>query len=142
MVKHRQNHRNLGEYPIKYDSEGRKICQICSKILTGRMTKYCSNDCSHEMMVRNDHNSMKEEILKLRGWKCEKCKKETSRFDLILDHKIPIALGGEEFSKENVWLLCKECNKIKTAQDSKDIAKLRAEEKLLQSGQKLLVSTI
>lgn len=49
--------------------------------------------------------------------------------DLIGDHIIPIALGGDEWEINNIQTLCLECNKIKTAQDAKDIARLRDIEK-------------
>ncbi len=54
---------------------------------------------------------------------------------LILDHIKPIALGGEEFDEDNLQILCKACDKIKTRQDHKDIAKLRRKEKLEAKGQ-------
>lgn len=36
---------------------------------------------------------------------------------LIGDHILPIAMGGEEYEMDNVQTLCKECNKIKTKED-------------------------
>ena len=41
-----------------------------------------------------------------------------------------VALGGEEFDINNVQTLCIKCNKIKTRQDMKDIAKARKEERI------------
>ncbi len=49
--------------------------------------------------------------------------------NLFGDHIIPIALGGEEFDINNVQTFCLKCNKIKTSQDAKDIAKQRRIEK-------------
>lgn len=51
------------------------------------------------------------------------------RTNLIGDHIIPIALGGEEFDLNNVQTLCLTCNKIKTSKDLKNIAKQRRREK-------------
>ena len=116
----RENHQNLGSFAVKYNSEGKRICQICDKVLLPRCSKYCSNACQHIMLVRHSHNFLKAEVIKERGKVCEKCNLKTN--DLILDHKIPIAIGGEEFSKDNVWLLCKKCNKEKTKKDMFNIA--------------------
>lgn len=89
------------------------------------------------MFIRNDHNSLKAHLIRKRGSKCEKCGLETS--DLILDHKIPIAIGGPEFDENNVWLLCKKCDKEKTKRDQGKIAVGRKVEKVLTGGQTQLV---
>ena len=47
---------------------------------------------------------------------------------LILDHIIPIALGGAEFDRANLQILCIGCNKIKTRLDQAKIAMLRKTE--------------
>jgi 5-methylcytosine-specific restriction endonuclease McrA len=112
---HRETHRNLSNFPIKYNAEGKRICQICDKVLLPSCRKYCSDKCEQEMWVRNSHKSLKTRVIFERGEKCEQCGLATK--DLILDHKKPIAIGGEEFSKDNVWLLCKICNKEKTKKD-------------------------
>jgi hypothetical protein len=57
---------------------------------------------------------------------------------LIGDHIIPIALGGNEWDLENVQTLCLECNKIKTATDARDIAVIRRKEKNINKGQTFL----
>lgn len=43
----------------------------------------------------------------------------------VVDHILPIALGGQEFNLENLQLLCPECNAIKTAEDLARIAGAR-----------------
>lgn len=57
---------------------------------------------------------------------------------LIGDHIHPIALGGDEWSLDNVQTLCKECNKLKTKKDVGKIAKLRIREQFQRAGQKFL----
>jgi len=54
----------------------------------------------------------------------------------VVDHIIPIATGGEEWSLENLQTLCKDCNKIKTKNDMGDIARLRIKEQFERAGQK------
>ena len=120
MIKHRENHQNLGSFPIKHNSEGKRICQICDKVLPLSCRKYCSDVCQQIMLVRHSHKFLKADVIRERGEICEKCSLKTS--NLILDHKKPIAIGGEEFSKENVWLLCRKCNKEKTKKDMFNIA--------------------
>ncbi len=47
---------------------------------------------------------------------------------LILDHKNPIALGGAEFDRANLQILCIGCDKIKTRLDKGKIAMFRKTE--------------
>ena len=61
----------------------------------------------------------------------EKFERKEMRTNFIADHIIPIAIGGEEWEMDNVQTLCQVCNKIKTKQDQKDIAKARQIEKKL-----------
>jgi 5-methylcytosine-specific restriction endonuclease McrA len=57
---------------------------------------------------------------------------------LIADHITPIALNGEEWDINNLQTLCLNCNKKKTAQDAKEIAKARSIEKKKPKGQQTL----
>ena len=50
--------------------------------------------------------------------------------NLIGDHIIPIALGGDEFDLKNIQTLCLACNKIKTSKDLKDISLERKRERI------------
>jgi len=68
----------------------------------------------------NNQTTFKNRIIEERGYSCGHCEKvldQRIKGEVILDHKIPIALGGEEFSKDNVQLLCTICNKEKTLID-------------------------
>ncbi len=58
------------------------------------------------------------------------------------DHIHPIALGGDEWDINNIQTLCEQCNKAKTAQDIKEIAVLRVQEKNAAKGQKQLGQVI
>jgi 5-methylcytosine-specific restriction endonuclease McrA len=57
---------------------------------------------------------------------------------LIADHIIPIALGGDEWDINNIQTLCIKCNKKKTARDMADIAKLRSVEIVLKQNRRLV----
>jgi 5-methylcytosine-specific restriction endonuclease McrA len=54
---------------------------------------------------------------------------------LVGDHKLPIALGGEEWDINNIQTLCKECNKVKTRADQGKIAIQRRKDKMISKGQ-------
>ena len=58
---------------------------------------------------------------------------------LVVDHIKPIALGGGEFDRENLQVLCKWCNKIKTKNDMGKIARSNRLEKVIgKNGSTLL----
>ena len=137
MVKQRVGSINLGSIPQKRDSEGKLICLNCDKILKGRQQKYCGWDCSYEWIAKHNHSWMRSKLSKEKKYICDSCGKYCWTY-YILDHIKPIALGGEEFDEKNLQILCKECDKIKTRQDHKDIAELRRTEKKLEGGQTLL----
>lgn len=139
----------LDNFNPQKDSQGNKLCLNCSKMITTkRRRKYCSEDCAYEFFANHNHSVMRNWLVDKRGAICEKCGKKLTEKnnniswikweDIIIDHKIPIALGGEEFGEENLWILCQKCNKEKTKQDVKHIAEKRKEERLLSKGQKIL----
>lgn len=59
---------------------------------------------------------------------------------LVVDHIKPIALGGGEFDRSNLQILCQWCNKIKTANDMAMIAKDRRVVKTIGRNGKPLTS--
>lgn len=61
------------------------------------------------------HHSLKRHVIRERGNECAWCGGHF--LDIILDHKIPICLGGEQYDLMNVQLLCKSCNNSKTKFD-------------------------
>lgn len=60
---------------------------------------------------------------------CNKCKFVFGPKELIGDHIVPIALGGLQWEMENIQTLCVGCDKMKTRDDHKLIAKARRAEK-------------
>ena len=73
---------------------------------------------------------MRNYCLERDRYTCKKCGYATHKSQLIGDHIIPIALGGDEWDPKNVQTLCIDCDKIKTIQDQKDIAIQRRKEKI------------
>ena len=51
--------------------------------------------------------------------------------NLIADHIIPIALGGDEWDLNNIQTLCRKCNSKKTSDDLKKINLARKNQKTL-----------
>ena len=106
----------------------------------------CSKECSDEYYGNNGFTGrvvyswadVRKKAFKRDNWTCVKCKRKFPYSELIGDHIIPIALGGEEFELDNVQTLCIDCDKIKTKQDHKDIAQQRRIEKTLTKGQNQL----
>ena len=47
----------------------------------------------------------------------------TANHHYILDHIRPIAMGGDQWAKDNLQVLCVRCNTIKTARDMGNIAR-------------------
>jgi 5-methylcytosine-specific restriction endonuclease McrA len=69
------------------------------------------------------------------GGKCARCKitvNESSvlegvknRHPYVLDHILPIAMGGDQWARDNLQVLCGRCNRQKTARDLGKIARWR-----------------
>ena len=120
-----------------------KHCIICGKELPKRRRKYCSDECFNKwyekILPRMDWSVLREKALKRDHYTCVKCGKKYADLRLmIVDHIVPIALGGKEFDLDNLQTLCWECNKIKTKEDMKKIAELRRKIKIFSDGQKQL----
>lgn len=81
---------------------------------------------------------LRNQIVQKDGNRCTRCGTEfkqkrkvdgwvTWESNLIVDHKLPIALGGLEFDENNLQTLCVDCNRIKNKFDQSLIAKYRRE---------------
>lgn len=124
-----------------------KQCPICGKHednWTRRKDwRCCSKKCTEEydkIRLINDWNSLRMKAIIRDNYMCVKCGFRGFAFEFIGDHIIPIALGGEEFDINNVQTLCKKCDKIKTSEDLKKIAKQRRVEKSRKNNMVLYVN--
>ena len=124
-----------------------KCCPICGlqKSKWNRRTDWrcCSKECTEKFFnLTYVWQYFKEKAFKRDKYSCVECGTkpmqrtyegnfipDTSK--LIGDHIIPIAIGGKEYDLNNVQTLCINCNKIKTKEDMKKIAKVRRKEKTL-----------
>ena len=140
----RQHYYALSDFKPKHNEAGQRICLNCDKvILDKRKKKYCSEECSSDFFAKHNSAGMRTRICKRDKFTCQKCGREATRhgrtddpystYNYIVDHKIPIALGGAEFGETNLWLLCGVCNKEKTKLDQAKIAKKRSEIRLVRN---------
>ena len=129
------------------NKDGNLLCLIptCDKTRqyyensTKRQRNYCEDHDHTDMAEFNSWQYIRFKAFERDNNTCKNCKKQFEAEDLVGDHIIPITLGGEEFDIDNVQTLCRDiCNKIKTKQDHKDIAKQRRIEKKLINGQEQL----
>lgn len=130
------------------------LCPICLKPrqewTRKRQFKCCSPECTKKFY--EDPNGwtfgwshMRNKILERDDFTCLKCGKcptsekhygidnaqvwiQPDRSKLVVDHILPIALGGDEYDPSNLQTLCQDCNKVKTAEDLKMINRERYKE--------------
>lgn len=150
-MKQRENNRLIEE---RKDSKGRLLCLIptCNKLrqkykTSNRTRNYCSKHSFWDIREFTNWQSLRKKVLKRNNYSCVKCGDNRREIQIekvnpwdgskimekvnnfIGDHIIPIALGGDEWDLNNIQTLCLKCNKIKTTQDIKNIAKQRRIEK-------------
>ena len=65
----------------------------------------------------------RESIFERDNYECQRCNKNLIKLPLerVVDHKIPLSKGGSN-SKNNLWLLCDGCDKIKKDNIDDDLA--------------------
>ena len=122
-------------------------CPICGlpKADWKRRTDWmcCSTDCTKQFYQKYYSLSWVDyrlKVFKRDKFICKMCGKEIlSASNLVADHIVPIAIGGDNWDMNNLQTLCLDCNRIKTKQDAKIIAKYRTKEKTLEKNKQLTV---
>lgn len=100
--------------------------KLCTEIFNNTMIVYNWQQVRQRAFLRDDYT-------------CKVCGFRGDSSQLIGDHIIPIALGGEEFDLDNVQTLCIRCDKVKTRGDLKKIAEVRRNDRNNKKGQKTLI---
>ena len=133
--KHNTIQRSTGstfiEPAVSYLREGR--CGACGKPKSewNRRTDWacCSKKCTNKLFTEYYYTweVFRLAVFERDDFTCAKCGyiSRNAGSDLIADHIIPIAIGGEEWDKKNVQTLCESCNKVKTKADQRLIAEYR-----------------
>ncbi len=115
---------------------GKGRCGLCGSTLPPRRSKWCSDRCVNFIYRLGGYwDYWRYEVYKRD--RCAICGAEPKKFESfdqtmrsdysfwVVDHIIPIAVGGAEFDFTNLQLLCPDCNRTKTARDMGRIAKAR-----------------
>jgi len=125
--------------PQEYlDREARGECPVCGKPKAEwkpnrRRYGICSHECKTEFWEHAmwGEAGMKSKALVRDDHKCRKCGVHVyGGSNSIMDHIVPIALGGPQWDLANVQTLCEDCNAVKTRMDARDIARARRQEKV------------
>jgi 5-methylcytosine-specific restriction endonuclease McrA len=97
-------------------------------------TLCCQASCTLEYYFkgRSTIAAMRWLVRDEQGGKCAWCKREVREpgtiecvvnpHPYILDHIRPIAMGGDQWARDNLQVLCVRCNRVKTARDMGKIA--------------------
>lgn len=106
--------------------------------------------CSIKCTTKNQQNykwygwgDVRQSVLERDNFTCKKCGKRPNidgipdKSQLVVDHIVPIALGGDEWDFKNLQVLCRECNRCKTEIDIGNIAEIRKLEKIRQFNRRL-----
>ncbi len=142
MIKKREKYRVVVK-KIAQDRIDKKQCPSCGKPKhqweRRKDWRCCSTKCTTiyetEMVIAWGWGDLRLKVFKRDGHKCKKCGNIFQSHELIGDHIIPIALGGDEWDMDNIQTLCIPCDKIKTKEDQGKIAEVRAMDKKLSNGQ-------
>lgn len=121
----------LSTYKTK-EVNGVFYCLHCDKPCPRGRKRYCSNDCLVDFFNKNNHQGLRYMLMEEGDYRCIQCKNKYESADLVLDHIVPIALGGAEFDRSNLQILCIHCNKPKTAKDMTAIALARKNQEVLK----------
>jgi 5-methylcytosine-specific restriction endonuclease McrA len=94
----------------------------------------CRPSCTAEYWGRQPTIAeMKQRVLAEQEGKCAHCGEEipepsaqqdrSASHPCVMDHIRPLAMGGDQWARENLQVLCRRCNRIKTARDMGEIAR-------------------
>jgi len=126
--------------PEEKDRISRGACPWCGRERVhfnpgNEHTLCCQPSCSMEYWFkeRSTTSKMRRLVRDEQGGRCARCKREVyegradgsphTRHYYVLDHIRPIAMGGDQWARDNLQVLCERCNRIKTARDRGNIAR-------------------
>lgn len=101
----------------------------------------CSKECSDEFWQKTvrakDPAVFRDKVLERDNYICVQCGANHKKYpyNLVADHIVPIAIGGDQWDIENGQTLCRNCDRAKTSNDLKKIALFRRVERNNPPGQ-------
>ena len=111
--------KNFNLYELYPSIKGKCACG-CGKPLTGRRTRWATNNCvniplAKYSIIKGDVSVIREELYKRDKGKCSRCNKYTDYWEA--DHILAVKDGGGGCNLDNFQTLCYVCHKKKTKQD-------------------------
>lgn len=106
----RKGNHNSERLPGKKNKDGKHLCRVCSKVLTGRKTSFCDRRCLRDFWMLTDWSRVRDVIYFRDGKICMKCGKRVKYDNFHVDHIHPISKGGAEWDLDNLELSCPTCN--------------------------------
>lgn len=106
---------NGHRFPSRKNKDGKRLCRMCSGVMTGRKTSFCGRRCLRDFWMGTDWSRVRRVIYERDGHICMKCGKGVKIDHFHVDHIIPISKGGDEWELSNLELSCPECNLKKGA---------------------------
>ena len=135
---HREPRRN-STTPEEQERLSRRACPNCGRERAdfnfwNLDAVCCRPSCTAEYWGRQPTIAeMKQRVLAEQEGKCAHCGQEirkpnatqslSTSHQCVMDHIRPIAMGGDQWDRENLQVLCRRCNRIKTARDMGNIAR-------------------
>lgn len=130
----------MADTPEEHERLARRACPHCGCERENfkprnRNAICCQPPCSDAYWSKERPTiaEMRRLVYDEQGGKCAGCKLEIHDFNAtegpygtnhpyVLDHLRPIAMGGSQWARKNMQVLCERCNKEKTARDMGRIA--------------------
>ncbi len=107
----------IRDTPVQTDQAGRPLCRKCQGPVPPNRRAYCSESCMTAYNRENSWYWVRKDVLRRDSYRCCICKKRFRKRELDIDHIIPVQMGGELFSKDNLRTLCRDCHAAKTSLD-------------------------
>jgi len=109
-------HSNAKLFPYRKDAQGRRLCRVCGKTLSGRRTSFCGRECLRDFFMGTDWKRVRRVVYERDGGICMICGSRIRRHQKFhVDHIVPLSKGGAEFDLTNLQLACPQCNLYKGA---------------------------
>lgn len=103
----------IRSYLPKQSSEG-TLCLQCEALVPKGRQKYCSDACLYLFLENHRWDSVRKNVLRRDGFRCQICSTRFASSKLHVDHIIPVRSGIDPFDQKNMRTLCKECHLSKT----------------------------